>query len=164
MSNQHAHARKLKGVLEEIGFPSLSKKEERLEAVRLLLFETQEEKMKLFFEKYGDGRMWRLDVGGDGSWAFHSYNNDVKSPYGQAALIGACTKSVIAWGHRIMKCYICSRAKNAGKSAGPHTCHINHQGTEKSMESEIIPECFQKMLRKNCVVAQNALDGVCVAT
>ena len=33
----------LEGVLEEIGFPSLSKKEERLEAVRLLLFETQEE-------------------------------------------------------------------------------------------------------------------------
>ena len=54
-----------KGVLEEFGFPSLSKKEERLEAVRILLFETEEERMKLFSEKYGNVEMWRLDLGGD---------------------------------------------------------------------------------------------------
>ena len=53
----------LKGVLEELGFPSLSKKEERLEAVRILLFETEEERMKLFSEKYGNVELWRLDVG-----------------------------------------------------------------------------------------------------
>ena len=149
----------LKGVLEEVGFPSLTKKEERLEAVKMLLFETDEEKMKEFMEKHGDVDMCRLDVGGDGSWAFRSYNNNVKSPYGQAALIGACTKSVIAWGHRVLKCYICSRAKNSGKDPKPHDCQINHSGTVKSMESEIILECFQKLLRKNCVVAQIALDG-----
>ena len=91
----------LKAVLDEIGFPGLSKKEERLEALNLLLFEPEEEKLKLFAEKYGNTRMWRLDVGGDGSWAFRSYNNNVKSAFGQAALIGACTKSVIAWDHRI---------------------------------------------------------------
>ena len=43
----------LKGVLEEIGFPTLNTKEERLEALNLLLFETEEEKMKVFEEKYG---------------------------------------------------------------------------------------------------------------
>ena len=149
----------LKAVLDEIGYPSLSKKEERLEAVKLLLFETEEERMKAFHDKHGYVQMWRLDAGGDGSWAFRSYQNNVKSPYGQAALIGACTKSVIAWGHRIMKCYICSRAKNAGKNARPHDCQINHQGTVKSMESEIILECFKKLLAKNCVVSQIALDG-----
>ena len=58
-----------------------------------------------------------------------------------------------------MKCYICSRAKNAGKNARPHDCQINHQGTVKSMESEIILECFKKLLAKNCVVSQIALDG-----
>ena len=31
----------LKAVLDEIGYPSLSKKEERLDAVKLLLFETE---------------------------------------------------------------------------------------------------------------------------
>ena len=103
--------------------------------------------------------MWRLDAGGDGSWAFRSYNNNVKSPFGQAALIGACTKSVIAWGHRILKCYTCSRAHNACKVPKPHACQINHQGSVKSMESEIILECFQNLLKKNCVVAQIALDG-----
>ena len=100
-----------------------------------------------------------IGCGGDGSWAFRSYNNNVKSPFGQAALIGACTKTVIAWGHRIMKCYICSRAKNAGVNARAHNCEINHTGTVKSMESEIILECFKKLLQKNCVVAQIALDG-----
>ena len=149
----------LKSVLEEIGFPTLSKKEERLAALQLLLFETDEERKKVFTEKYGNVVMWRLDAGGDGSWAFRSYNNNVKSPFGQAALIGACTKSVIAWGHRILKCYTCSRAHNAGKIPKPHACQINHQGSVKSMESEIILECFQKLLKKNCVVAQIALDG-----
>ena len=149
----------LKAVLDSIGFPTLSKKEERLEAVSLLLFETDEEQLRLFTEKHGNVEMHRLDVGGDGSWAFRSYNNNVKSPYGQAALIGACTKSVIAWGHRILKCYICSRAKHEGKVAKQHICQINHQGSVKSMESEIILECFQKLLQKNCVVAQIALDG-----
>ena len=87
----------LKGVLEEVGFPTLSKKEERLEAVQLLLFENEKERMRLFTEKYGNVDMWRLDAGVDGSWAFRSYNNNVKSAYGQAALIGACTKQVICW-------------------------------------------------------------------
>ena len=50
----------LKAVLEEFGFPTLSKKEERLEAVNILLFETDEEKMKIFSEKYGSTHMWRL--------------------------------------------------------------------------------------------------------
>ena len=149
----------LKSVLEEMGFPTLSKKEERLQAIRLLLFESNEERLRLFAEKYGNVQMWRIDGGGDGSWAFRSYNNNVKSPYGQAALIGACTKSVIAWGHRILKCYTCSRAENAGVVVKAHTCEINHQGSVKSMESEIILECFQKLLQKNCVVAQIALDG-----
>ena len=67
----------LKGVLEEIGFPTLNKKEERLEALNLLLFETEQEKMKVFEEKYGNVQMWRLDVGGDGSWAFRLSNNNV---------------------------------------------------------------------------------------
>ena len=58
-----------------------------------------------------------------------------------------------------MKCYICSRAKNAGKNARPHDCQIHHQGTVKSLESEIILECFKKLLAKNCVVSQIALDG-----
>ena len=149
----------LKAVLDEIGFPGLSKKEERLEALNLLLFEPEEEKLKLFAEKYGNTQMWRLDVGGDGSWAFRSYNNNVKSAFGQAALIGACTKSVIAWGHRILKCHICSRAENARKVPKEHVCQINHQGSVKSMESEIILECFQKLLTDNCVVGQIALDG-----
>ena len=69
----------LKGVLGEFGFPTLSKKEERLEAVQLLLFENKKERMRLFTEKYGNVDMWRLDAGGDGSWAFRSYNNNVKS-------------------------------------------------------------------------------------
>ena len=149
----------LKAVLDEIGFPSLNKKEERLEALNLLLFETDEEKMKLFTDKYGNVQMWRLHVGADGSWAFRSYNNNVKSPFGQAALIGACTKSVIAWGHRILKCDICSRAENAQKVAKAHKCQINHQGSVKSMESEIILECFNKLVEKNCVIGQIALDG-----
>ena len=102
----------------------------------MLLFETDEEQLRLFTEKHGNVEMHRLGVGGDGSWAFRSYNNNVKSPYGQAALIGACTKSVIAWGHRILKCYICSRAKHEGKVAKQHICQINHQGSVKSMESE----------------------------
>ena len=149
----------LKGVLEEVGFPTLSKKEERLEAVQLLLFENENERMRLFTEKYGNVDMWRLDAGGDGSWAFRSYNNNVKSAYGQAALIGACTKQVICWGHRILKCYICSRAENSKKVPRAHNCQINHQGSVKSMESEIILECFKKLLAKNCIVAQIALDG-----
>ena len=135
----------LKAVLEEIGFPTLSKKEERLEAVNLLLFETDEEKMKILSEKYGNTQMCKLDVGGDGSWAFRSYNNNVKSPFGQAALIGACTKSVIAWGHRILKCHICSRAENAHKILRELVCQINHEGSIKFMESEIILECFRKL-------------------
>jgi hypothetical protein len=72
----------LRAVLDEKDFPSLNKKEERLEALNLLLFETDEEKMKLFTDKYGNVQMWRLDVGADGSWAFRSYNNNVKSPFG----------------------------------------------------------------------------------
>ena len=150
----------LKRVLEEIGFPSLSKKEERLEAVNLLLFESDEEQKRLFEEKYGNRIFWRLDVGGDGSsWAFRSYNNNVKSAYGQAALIGACTKSVVAWGHRILKCYTCSRAENSRSIAKEHDCQINHRGSVKAMESEIILECFQKLCEKQCVVSQIALDG-----
>ena len=105
----------LKSVLEEIG----NQKEERRAALQLLLFETDEERNKIFAEKYGNVVMWRLDAGGDGSWAFRSYNNNVKSAFGQAALIGACTKSVIAWGHRILKCYTCSRAHNACKVPKP---------------------------------------------
>ena len=149
----------LKAVLDEIGFPGLSKKEERLEALNLLLFEPEEEKLKLFAEKYGNTQMWRLDVGGAGSWAFRSYNNNVKSAFGQAALIGACTKSVNAWGHRILKCHICSHAENARKVPKEHACQITHEGSVKSMESEIILECFQKLLTDNCVVGQIALDG-----
>ena len=62
----------LKSVLEEMGFPTLSKKEERLQAVRLLLFESNEERLRLFAEKYGIEQMWRIDGGGGGSWVFRS--------------------------------------------------------------------------------------------
>ena len=41
---------------------------------------------------------------------------------------------------------------------GTH-CEINHAGAVKSMESEKILECFQKLLLKHCVAAQIALDG-----
>ena len=68
----------LKAVLDEIGYPSLSKKEERLEAVKLLLFETEEERMKAFHDKHGYVQMWRLDAGGDGS--LHKVCNRLGAP------------------------------------------------------------------------------------
>ena len=156
---EHMTSTELGAVLDELGFPKLSKVAERRSALHHLLFETDEEKLKAFAEKYGDVIMWRLDVAGDGSWAYRSYNNNAKSPFGQAALIGACTKSVICWGYRIMKCYLCSRAESLRSVPKAHTCEINHAGTVKSMESEIILECFQKLLLKHCIVAQIALDG-----
>ena len=101
----------------------------------------------------------RGGCGGDGSGAFRAYNNNVKSLFGQAALIGDCTKSVIAWGHRILKCHIYSRAENAHKIPRDHVCQINHEGSVQSLECEIILKCFQKLLKDNCAVGPIALDG-----
>lgn len=150
----------LAGLLEECGFPKMKLVDQRKEIVKLLLCETPEECYLKIIQKYGESLVvYRIQVGADASWIIRAYQNASRSPFGQAALIGACSRLVIAWSYRIMKCLACTRAQLSGKTAPPHQCWINHTGTVKSMESEMILEMCQSLLSRGIVVSEIALDG-----
>ena len=58
-----------------------------------------------------------------------------------------------------MSCKICQRADKQGKIPKDHLCAINHLGTVKAMESEIILEVCTTMISIGAIPAEIALDG-----
>ena len=109
-----------------------------------------EQRLKAIKDRWGDKKFVRGIIAADGSWLRRSYSNAARSPCGQAMIIGSLTRSVIAWGFRVMKC---------SRENIEHCCAVNHYGTVKAMESQIIVECVETLLEKGFVPAEIALDG-----
>ena len=63
-----------------------------------LFTESLELRKALVEAAYGNKKFVRIHISADGSWAVRSYNNVSRSPFGQAAVFGALTKSVVGWG------------------------------------------------------------------
>ena len=112
--------------------------------------ESAEQRLKAIKDRWGDKKFVRGIIAADGSWLRRSYSNAARSPCGQAMIIGSLTRSVIAWGFRVMKC---------SRENIEHCCAVNHYGTVKAMESQIIVECVETLLEKGFVPAEFALDG-----
>ena len=147
-------------ILTELEFP----------ATKLKVAEAKEILIKLFTESvafweelvkamYQDKKFVRIQIAADGSWAVRCYNNASRSPFGQAAVFGALTRSVIGWGFRVMSCKICKRADNKGEIPMDHLCSINHFGTVKAMEGDIILEVCKTLIARGCIPVEIALDG-----
>ena len=132
---------------------------EAKDILRKLFTESVEFRTDLVKAAHGEKQFVRIQISADGSWAVRSYNNASRSPFGQAAVFGALTRSVIGWGFRVMSCKICQRADKQGKIPKDHLCAINHLGTVKAMESEIILEVCTTLISKGAVPAEIALDG-----
>ena len=137
--------------LKAIGFPHTGYNvAEKKKILWYLTCESKEQRLVELQNKWGNKKFVRGLISADGSWLRRSYGNAARSPCGQAVIIGSLTRSVIAWGFRVMKC---------SREHTDHMCAVNHFGTVKAMESQIIVECVETLIAKGFVPAEIALDG-----
>lgn len=138
------------GLLSTLGLPSLTfrnyKKREReagvaIESVakRSCSWYTEKEK-ELSSKIIEEEEVVEVGVSYDMGWRKRGKSYDLSS--GVGTVVGLKTGKVVNYATRNTMCRVCKEASNNNKEPAPHDCRQNHQGSSKSMESNVAVELF----------------------
>ncbi|CAG2242598.1 unnamed protein product [Mytilus edulis] len=96
-----------------------------------------------------------IHVSFDGAWQKRGSGRCYNSLTGHATLLGETTGKCVNFGLKYGDCRKCDRVDEKGDG---HDCRINHQGSAKSMESELAVQMVKEIQKTGCVVSSITMD------
>lgn len=102
----------------------------------------------------------KLSVALDGSWCTRSYGKRFNSASGCGVIVGEKSKKILFVGCRNKRCSVCNRAVRLNKEEAPqHRCFKNYTGSSGGMESDIMIDGFQKLMKDGIWLTTITTDG-----
>ncbi|VDH96628.1 Hypothetical predicted protein [Mytilus galloprovincialis] len=96
-----------------------------------------------------------IHVSFDGAWQKRGSGRCYNSLTGHATLLGETTGKCVNFGLKYGDCRKCDRVDEKGDG---HDCRINHQGSAKSMESELAVQMVKEIQKTGCEVSSITMD------
>ncbi|VDI50092.1 Hypothetical predicted protein [Mytilus galloprovincialis] len=90
-----------------------------------------------------------------GAWQKRGSGRCYNSLTGHATLLGETTGKCVNFGLKYGDCRKCDRVDEKGDG---HDCRINHQGSAKSMESELPVQMVKEIQKTGCEVSSITMD------